>query len=61
MSEPLPVDESHVRRAVAFYRDRIAEGYRPGCAYAMSIAYLRRKTGLSIPLAMASLDEVITP
>ena len=47
------------RLALWFYRDRLAEGYNATCAYAMAIAYLRRKTGLSIPLAMASLDEVL--
>ncbi len=45
--------------ALFFYRDRIAEGYPHGCAYVMALSYLRRKTGLSIPLAMAALDQLL--
>jgi hypothetical protein len=47
------------RLALFFYRDRLAEGYPGTCAYAMALAYLRRKTGLSIPLAQAALDELL--
>lgn len=40
-----------------FYRDRLAEGYTPTCARCQAIAYLRRKTGLSWPLAAAAFDQ----
>jgi hypothetical protein len=45
------------RLAVWFYRDRLAEGYTPTCARCMAILYLRRKTGLSWPLAAAAFDQ----
>lgn len=47
------------KMALWFYRDRLAEGYPPSCAYVMALCYLRRKSGLSVPLAMAALDSLM--
>jgi hypothetical protein len=48
------------RLAVWFYRDRLAEGYNRDCARCQAVSYLRRKTGLSWPLAAAAFDS-LTP
>lgn len=48
------------RLAVWFYRDRLAEGYNRDCARCQAVSYLRRKTGLSWPLAAAAFDA-LTP
>ena len=45
------------RLALWFYRDRLAEGYNRDCARCQAIAYLRRKTGLSWPLAASAFDQ----
>ena len=45
------------RLALWFYRDRLAEGYTPTCARCQAISYLRRKTGLSWPLAASAFDQ----
>ena len=43
--------------ALWFYRDRLAEGYNRDCARCQAVSYLRRKTGLSWPLAAAAFDQ----
>ena len=67
MNEPLLVDalntaEVHafyLRRAVAFYRDRLAEGCEVNGAAAQACAYLRRKTGWAAPIALGAFDSAL--
>jgi hypothetical protein len=47
--------------AVRHYRTLLGYGYNPACARCSAIAYLRRKTGLSWPLAAAAFDSLTNP
>jgi hypothetical protein len=43
--------------AVRYYHVLCGYGYNPACARCSAIAYLRRKTGLSWPLAASAFDQ----
>ena len=43
--------------AVRYSRTLLGYGYNPECARCQAIMYLRRKTGLSWPLAASAFDQ----
>ena len=53
------IHASHVSRAVALCRERMAEGADVSTASAQACAYLRRKTGWLAPLALGALDSAM--
>lgn len=54
------INQHYVRQACVFYQERLDLGYKAEPARAQALAYLRRKTQWSEPIAAGALDYELT-